>query len=215
MTVTGVIPGTAGNTLAIDEIDIYDISFGSEDTFFFMGDSITAAAFSRCNRVQPSYASYVHKAHPQYFPAIIDGGVGGVNSSYGVTMIDRWLDENKDIQIWAVSYGTNDAWQSIPPPVFEQNLQLIIDKTKAAGKQPILARIPYAMRGPRDENIQALNQVIDRLTKRYRLTQGPDFYTWFKDHPTELGQDGVHPNETGAISINRLWYHALRSSYTR
>jgi acyl-CoA thioesterase I len=62
--------------------------------------------------------------------------------------------------------------------------------------------------------VQALNQVVDRVTLRNGLLPGPDLYAWFKAHPDELGPDGVHPTDTGTRSINRLWYEALRSLYS-
>ncbi len=214
MTVTGVVPGTREDTLAINEIDIHDASAGTEDTVFFVGDSITAAAFDRCDQKQPPpYADLVHAQFPDHFPAIINGGVGGVNSAYGAKVIGNWLAVNHDYRLWAIGYGTNDAWQSVPPAVFEAQLQAIIDAVVATGRQPVLARIPYAIKGPKDENVRALNEVIDRLTARNHLPSGPDLYSWFSSHPHELSADGVHPTKTGSASINRLWYEALRPLY--
>jgi hypothetical protein len=165
MTVTAVISGTVDNTLAIDEIDVHDASAGTSDTVFFMGDSITVAAHLRCQPTQPSFAESIHSAFPAYFPAMIDGGVGGVNSAFGASVVDAWLALNPDYHIWAIAYGTNDAWQSMPPEVFAQHLQSIIDSLSNAGREPVLARIPWARSGPTDSNIVALNQVIDSLTQ--------------------------------------------------
>lgn len=215
MTVTAPAPGTVDNLLGIDEIDIHDASAGTDDSVIFVGDSITAAAFFRCDQVQPSYAALVHASLPAYFPAIIDGGVGGVNSSYGVTGIDDWLALSPDFRIWALGYGTNDAWQSLAPAIFERQMQQIIDAITAAGRQPVLARIPFARKGPQDADVQALNAAIDRLTERNHLPPGPDLYQWFKDHPEQLGPDGVHPNDAGSIAINQLWFAALQPLYRR
>lgn len=214
MTVTGIIPGTAGSSLAIDEIDIHDASAEIEDAIFFAGDSITAAAFNRCDRKGlPSYPALVHEQFPEYFPALINGGVGGVNSAYGARTIPDWLAAHRDYRLWAIGYGTNDAWQAVPPSAFEIQIQVIIDAVITAGGRPVLARIPYALQGPKDENVQSLNEVIDRLTDRNQLLPGPDLYAWFRDHPDELSADGVHPSEKGSASINRLWHEALLPLY--
>jgi lysophospholipase L1-like esterase len=215
MTVRGVIPGTVDHRLGIGEIDIHDASLGVADAVFFVGDSLTAAAYARCDRVQPSYQARVRAALPRHAPATISGGVGGVNSRYGADQIDRALAANPDFRFWAIGYGTNDAWQSVPPPLFERQVQTIVDRVLAAGHQPVLARIPYARKGPEDEQIRALNEVIDRLAARNGLPAGPDFYGWFRDHPRELGPDGVHPTDAGSISMNRLWHEALRPRYGR
>jgi acyl-CoA thioesterase-1 len=213
MMVTALAPGTAGGALAIDELDIHDASRGAADTVFFMGDSITAAAFSRCDTRQPSFAELVHRAAPGRFPAMIDGGVGGTNSAYGLQVVNDWLALNPDFAVWAIGFGTNDAWQGVAPAVFEQQLEALVERISAAGRRPVLARIPYATGGPPDANVQALNAVIDRVTARDQLLPGPNLYAWFKANPGELGPDGVHPTDAGARSINRLWYEALRPLY--
>jgi lysophospholipase L1-like esterase len=210
MTVTSAVPGPLGNTLAIDQIDLHDASDGTDDSVFFMGDSITAAALTRCPATQPSFAELVHEATPERFPAMINGGVGGVNSGYGVSIIQDWLALNPDFHIWAIGYGTNDAWQKVSPADFEANLQALIEPIEAAGGVPVIARIPFAVKGPADVDVQALNRAIDRVAARYGLPPGPDLYNWFKTHPDELGLDGVHPSDAGSRSINRLWYEALR-----
>lgn len=214
MTVTRAVPGPLGNSFSIDEIDLHDASAGTDDSVFFLGDSITAAAFTRCPADQPSFADLVHEATPTRFPAMIDGGVGGVNSGYGVSIIHDWLTLNPDFHIWAIGYGTNDAWQKVAPTLFEQQVQTIIDRLQAAGRIPVLARIPYASKGPADSDVRALNEVIDQVTTRYGLLPGPNLYTWFRTHPDELGPDGVHPTDAGTRSINRLWYEALRPLYS-
>ncbi|MEO8285468.1 MAG: GDSL-type esterase/lipase family protein [Chloroflexota bacterium] len=213
MTVTGAVPGPLGNTLTIDQIDLHDASNGTDDTVFFLGDSITAAAFTRCPANQPSFAKLVHDVIPERFPAMIDGGVSSVNSGYGVSVIKDWLALNPDFHVWAIGYGTNDAWQKVKPTLFEANLQTMVDRIEAAGRLPVIARIPFASKGPADNDVRALNEVIDRVADRNGLLPGPNLYAWFKAHPDELSPDGVHPSDEGTRSINRLWYEALRPLY--
>ncbi|HET9496423.1 MAG TPA: GDSL-type esterase/lipase family protein [Chloroflexia bacterium] len=213
MTVTSAVPGPLGDEFVIDEIDLHDASNSADDTVFFLGDSITVAAFARCPANQPSFAELVSRADPDRFPAMIDGGVGGMNSGFGVSVVEDWLDLNPDFNVWAIGYGTNDAWQKVRPSVFEDNLQSLIDSISEAGRIPVVARIPFASDGPDDRNIRALNGVIDRVASRNALLPGPDLYAWFRTHPDELGPDGVHPTEEGTRSINRLWYEALRPLY--
>jgi lysophospholipase L1-like esterase len=213
MTVTSAVPGPLGNRVVIDQVDLHDASRGTEDTVFFLGDSITAAAFTRCPDSQPSFAELVRRASPRRFPAMIDGGVGGVNSGYGVSVVEDLLDLNPDFYVWAIGYGTNDAWQKTSPSIFEDNLETIVARIRVAGRVPIIARIPFAAEGPDDADVRALNRVIDRVAARNGLLPGPDLYTWFSAHPDELRPDGVHPSDEGSRSINRLWYEALRPFY--
>lgn len=213
MTVAAVAERTSDGRLTIDEIDLHDTSLGGADTVFFLGDSITAAAHLRCDTVQPSFATLAHSAYPDYFPAMIDGGIGGVTSAYGLQRIDRLLAENPDYHVWAISYGTNDVFLPITPADFARQMQALIDRIRAAGKEPVIARIPYTTAPGKDGPIQALNAVIDRLTADNGLTPGPDLYRWFKAHPEELAPDGIHPEYVGSKSIARLWLAALRPHY--
>jgi lysophospholipase L1-like esterase len=213
MTVTGVVPGPLGNNFVIDEIDLHDASDGTDDSVFFLGDSITASAFTRCPANQPSFAELVHLAAPERFPAMINGGVDAVNSGYGVSIIEDWLALNPDFHLWAIGYGTNDAWQKVSPAVFEAQLQTLVERIVGAGRVPLIARIPFAAKGPADVDVRALNEAIDRVTARNGLLPGPDLYAWFSAHPDELSRDGVHPSDAGNRSINRLWYEALEPLY--
>ena len=56
------------------------------------------------------------------------------------------------------------------------------------------------------------NEIIDAVTKEHALPAGPDLYEHFKAHPEEL-EDGLHPNDVGIVSINRLWAAAVDSLY--
>jgi hypothetical protein len=61
---------------------------------------------------------------------------------------------------------------------------------------------------------QAFLNAIDDLTSQNNLIAGPDLFTYFVAHPTELNSDGIHPNATGAASIQRLWAQKMMPVYT-
>jgi len=208
-------PAVSPNGVQIDEIDVHDVSHGSDDTWFFMGDSITAFWADRSDQTpthQPSFAAGINQRHPSYFPLMIDGGIGGEKSTEGVAHIDAWLALNPDCKYWGIGYGTNDsAGNTMSPTTFKANMQTIIDHIKAAGRIPVLARIPYSTDGQHDY-IPAFNTAIDALTASNNLRAGPDFYTWFLAHPTEL-VDQIHPNDTGIRSMAKLWTDAMEGLY--
>jgi lysophospholipase L1-like esterase len=76
---------------------------------------------------------------------------------------------------------------------------------------PILASIPFASDG-QHANIPRFNQAIEEIRRSQNLPRGPDLYAWFSGHPDEL-RDGIHPNERGIASINRLWAEAVDALY--
>ncbi len=209
--VTGPSKDTYEYGIQPDELDIHDISGGAEDTWFFLGDSITAMAFNRSPKTQPSFAELVAKKHPGYFPMMLNGGQGFEKSSDGVARLPRLLKEHPEVKYWAIGYGTNDtAGNNEDIASFQKNLEDMIAMLKEAKRVPVIARIPFA---PKEhDTIPKFNEVIDALTKKHGLTPGPDLYAHFKAHVDEL-EDGLHPNEKGATSINRLWAAAMDSLY--
>jgi lysophospholipase L1-like esterase len=213
LVVTGT-PAKSPNGVQISEIDVHDVTIGARDAWFFLGDSITALAFDRAPGHQPSFAAWVHERHPEYFPAMTDGGTGGDKSDEGAAHIGDWLARNPDAHFWAIGYGTNDAaGNSSETTRFRANMQKIVDKVRAAGGVPILATIPFAS-DDQHHHIREFNRVLDDLRTKNALPAGPDLYGWFLAHPDAL-RDGVHPTDRGVVSTNRLWGEAVDALYSR
>jgi acyl-CoA thioesterase I len=205
-------PADSPNGVQISEIDVHDVTFGAKDSWFFLGDSITALAFDRAPAHQPSFAARIHERHPEYFPAMINGGTGGDKSDEGAARIGDWLARNPDAHFWAIAYGTNDAAGNASDTTrFRSNMQTIINSVRAAGGVPILAMIPFAT-DDQHHDIPKFNRELDDLRVTNSLPVGPDLYTWFAAHPDEL-RDGVHPNDRGIVSMNRLWAEAVDTLY--
>ncbi|XYH95920.1 GDSL-type esterase/lipase family protein [Sorangium sp. So ce1128] len=211
-------PATSDDTgVQLDEIDVHDISNGAEDTWFFLGDSITAFAYDRDTpATQPSFAENVHAAHEANYPAMINGGIGGeltrsTDRPSALDRIDDVLEMNPDFHFFAIGYGTNDSWDQTDPSTFKSNLQELIDTIEAAGRVPVLARIPFSPDGHHDA-VDVFNQAIDELTTENALVPGPDLYAWFEAHPEQL-TDEVHPDPAGRVAMNKLWSDAVNGLY--
>jgi lysophospholipase L1-like esterase len=221
------ITKSAGSSIVMDEIDVYDISGGISDTWIFVGDSITNSAYTRnsSNR-QPSFAKNINSSHPSYYPAMLNAGISGTDSIDWKTYIDTCLAVNPDFKYWCIGLGTNDSTNHTPclsKSVFKANLQIMIDKIKAAGYFPILATVP-ALDSSKPVNrgnpgINELvhpeyNDAINELTQENNLVcSGPDLFNWFLSHPEELASDGEHPSSAGLLSMNLLWAESVGSLY--
>jgi acyl-CoA thioesterase-1 len=213
LVVTGT-PAQSPNGVQISEVDVHDVSAGAEDSWFFVGDSITALAFNRTPAHQPSFAAWVNRRRGEYFPAMIDGGHGGDKSDEGATRIGECLLGNPDVHFWAIAFGTNDAAGNASETTrFRRNMETIVNRVREAGRLPILATIPFASDG-QHENIPSFNRALEEIRAANALAPGPDLYAWFVAHPDEL-QDGVHPSDRGVVSINRLWAEAVAALYPR
>ncbi len=198
----------------LSEIDIHDVSNGTEDTYIFLGNSITEFSYFRWKDRQPDFSTNIQNKFPLYQPAMISAGIGGVTASFAADNIDKYLADNPNIHYWCLAYGTNDSWgdtEGKNAEEFGSTMKGLIQKIIAKGKIPIIQKIPYAQ-GSEHLGIPFYNEKISTLTKEFNLITGPDMYTWFLEHQKEL-RDGVHPTETGALSIHKLWATVMEPLY--
>ncbi|MDD6270185.1 MAG: GDSL-type esterase/lipase family protein, partial [Oscillospiraceae bacterium] len=179
-------------------------SEGISDSFIFYGDSITACGMMNCYGT--GFAEYVNQIDSRYFPIQENGGIGGIRSSDGAANIDRWLEAFPG-QYVSIAYGTNDAWGN--PSATEQyyeNTAYMVEKILAAGKTPIVPKIPYATEPAVGDNVPAYNAMIEKIYENYpEVVKGPDFEAFFRENPDLLSSDGVHPGENGYAAMRELW----------
>jgi acyl-CoA thioesterase-1 len=224
LVITGA-PASAANGVSIGEIDVHDLSAtGSclpEDTWFFMGDSITAFAYDRASIHQPSFATGINAASPVFFPAMINGGIGGETSTDALARLDDALQLNPDYRFFVLGYGTNDAGGGNSVDQYRTNLQSLIDRVKAAGRTPVIPHIPPSADGGHDD-IPAYNTVIDELTAQNQLLPGADLYGYFSQNTGLFNcppcannrmTDNLHPNDDGLRGMNAVWTTAMRGLY--
>jgi lysophospholipase L1-like esterase len=200
----------------IDEIAIHDVSSSGDarpsDTWFFMGDSITQGGLQRefgANSVD----RLVHEGLPDYYPAVINGGIGGELTYQGNGHLDAWLEANPDFEHVGILYGTNDSWGNKLPDAtgFRAELEELVQRLLDAGRVPFVGTIPFS--GTAHDTLPEWNAVIESVVADKGLPCGPDFYTWFRDHPEDLSSDLVHPNTAGYRSMNQIWAETMQAFY--
>jgi lysophospholipase L1-like esterase len=219
-------PANSVNGADFDEIEVYDISTAhsrgriAEDTWFFMGDSITAFWANRKTASgtndpashQPSFAAWINIDNTNYFPSMINGGIGGETTANGLARLAQNLADNPDYYYWALDYGANDAGgNNSNTASFAANMQAMINMLLANGRMPVIPHISYATDGGHNY-VTNFNAVIDELVVTNGILAGPDCYTFFKANPNQLS-DGLHPNDAGMRSYNLLWSQAMRHLY--
>lgn len=200
----------------LEEVGAYDMSNGGNDTWFFMGTSISQMGIKQME-VDSSFSQLIHARYPDYYPVMLRGGIGCVTSSGVVEGLKYYGEYVGNVKFWAIEMGTNDAWGGYDTKVetFKTNMQEIIDTAKAHGVTPVIARMiatnPEVAKWQVNE---AYLTAIDELTASNNLPAGPDFFDYFSKHPEELStSDGVHPAEKGAASMHRLWAEAMAPLY--
>jgi lysophospholipase L1-like esterase len=220
-------PANSINGAAFDEIEVYDISTAysrgrrAEDTWFFMGDSITAFWADRNTASgtndpashQPSFAAWINIDNTNYFPSMIDGGIGGELSGNGLARLAQNLVDNPDYYYWALAYGANDsAGNNSNTASFQANMQAMITMLLADGRMPVIPHIAYTLDGQHN-NIPLFNAVIDQLVATNHVLAGPDCYTYFMNNTNDFQADGLHPNDAGMRAYNLIWSQAMRHLY--
>ena len=203
----------------IDEIEVFDISKGNDDTWFFLGTSITANAFKGPIQVKNFghyIMDYVKDFNPNATPAFIRGGIGCATLAGIAADLNKIMDIAGNVNYFAIEVGTNDAWGGSTDNLksFTDNLQLLINSCKTHHIHPIIARIPATDSAKASWQVNAgFLKAIDDLTRKNNLTPGPDLYNWFLKHPEELKEDGIHPSRQGGATIQRLWAEAVYMLY--
>jgi acyl-CoA thioesterase I len=189
-----------------------------------MGDSITAFAYDRATVHQPSFAAGISAAVSGYFPAMINGGIGGETTTGALARLADTLTLNPDYHFIILGYGTNDSANSqIPLATFKSNLQTMVDQVKAAGREPVIPHIPVSEDG-QHAAIPEYNTAIDEVTTENGLVAGADLYGYtsttpglYTCPPCGGGRmtDYLHPNDTGLEGLNVTWSNALRDLYPK
>ncbi len=200
---------------ALDELEVFDFSNTGTDSWFFPGTSITANTYKATPPTQ-NYADLIHATYPTFNPVMIRGGIPCINSGDLVAYLSNYLSMANNVSYWAIEMGTNDAWGGTNGGVatFKNNMQTVITACKNAGIQPVIARMIGTNASAAGWQVHPdYLKAIDDLTTQNNLIAGPDFYTWFTSHTDELNSDGVHPNATGAASIQRLWSQKMAPLY--
>lgn len=196
----------------IDEMGIHDASGGANDTWTFIGTSISSNAFKGSPPATDFVKLVSEGTKGSNTPAVVKAGIPCIASTDVSNNIGRYLDFAGSSRFWAIEMGTNDAWGGGTGNVqtFKSALQKVIDSAKGRGIRVAIAR-PLATNAAKAgwQMNQAFLAAVDDLAKANDLAAGPDLHSWFLAHPSELDDDGVHPNAAGAASIQRLWAEAM------
>ena len=205
--------GSSGNVGVYLNLDVHDASAGRQDSWIFYGDSITRDAMAH-NSLSSSggtgtWAQHINASNPAYYPAYEDGGIGGIVSGDGSRNINTWLGMFPGGHV-AISYGTNDATKSVSATTFYNNYAVMVQAVLAAGKVPVIPKIPWGCTAAIQANAPALNQKIDALYAAYpAIVPGPDLWSYLQANQNLVSGDCVHPTDQGYIGMRQQWANAM------
>lgn len=168
-----------------------------------MGDSIHYTSLLPTFEPAPDMEAKFLELRPgtrfplRYFSKAVSGSA----SDNGVTNLGTWMVLYPDSTYWALAYGRND-WNTIGAVAFEANMRSMIEDLMADGRIPILPTIAYSAGSA--AGTAPLDVILNALCTEYGIPNGPDLRAYFEANQSEIGGD-AHPNDTGKVSINRLW----------
>ena len=201
--------GSSGNTGVYLNLDVHDAAAGAQDSWVFFGDSITQAGLAHNSLGVGTWAQLVNAARASFYPAFEDGGIGGTLSADGVARIAAWLAVFPGRYV-ALAYGSNDAGYSVSPDTFYSNYTRMVDAVLAAGKVPVVPRIPWGCTGALQANASGLNARIDALYAAYpSVVRGPDLWTYFANNTGLISGDCLHPTNQGYAGMRQQWANAM------
>jgi lysophospholipase L1-like esterase len=180
-------------TRVMIDLDLYSAPAGGRDGWLFMGDSITYMATQRAFSDLPAL---VEKSQKGRVPLIVDGALGGTNTTTAQEIVETSLSEFAGRYV-VLAYGTNDH-----APEFK--MESLVQKVIALGKVPVVPHLPWAD-GKLEEG-PLMNQAIDALYAQYpQILKGPDLWKAFENRTDLIPAGDVHPNGEGMEYLRGEW----------
>jgi len=173
----------------------------------FLGDSLTAGFGVQSAEAFPALIAEKIRAAGLPFE-VENGGLSGDTSAGGLRRID-WLLQ-RPIDILVVELGANDGLRGLDLKSMKENLQAIIDKTKA--KNPAVKIVLAGMQVPPNlgaEYATGFQRVFNELAHDNHATLIP-FLLEGVGGQRELNQaDLIHPNPAGHRIVAELVWRTL------
>jgi acyl-CoA thioesterase-1 len=175
-------------------------------TIVALGDSLTAGyGVSRRQAYPALIAEKMRSAGYQF--EVVNAGWSGDTTSGGLRRLPAILRAHKKIDIFILELGINDAFRGVSIEQMRENLQAIIDQTRA--RHPGVAIIIAGMQLPvysSDDYVSAFGGMFAALAEKNRAAIIPYLLEGVGGNP-ELNQlDRVHPNAAGQLVLaDNVW----------
>jgi len=180
-----------------------------EPVILAFGDSLTAGYGLPQNDSFPAQLSRALTAagHPA---KVINAGVSGDTSAGGANRIDWALAEKPDLVI--LELGANDGLRGFEPSQTRKNLDIILEKSFAAGAKVLFTGM-LAPRNLGNDYAAEFDAVFPDTAEKY---PNAVFYPFFLDgvaaDPKLNQDDGIHPNADGvAVIVERIMPFVLKA----
>lgn len=210
------IVGSSQNFDACMNLDVFDARNGAQDTWLFLGDSITAAGMAQSGT---AFAQSVRAGNSAFYPSQENGGMAGWKTSDMAARLSQFLGVAPARYV-TLNLGTNDvnsfAGDTTAVNNAYNNLVTMANAVLAAGRIPIIPHVPWARNSAIQSNAPALNARIDALCAgNPNIILGPDLYGYFASNQGLISSDNLHPTNAGYQAYRNYWAQwALANIYS-
>jgi hypothetical protein len=130
------------DSLDVAEISVHDVSAGVRDTWVFLGGKNYRGVFDRgpdeSDQPTPRFADFVHQAHPQHWPYVINAPEIFFTLETEVDHLPAILDVNPEMHFWGISFGSIEVSErGMSVEEYRNLLERLITAIATRGKEPI------------------------------------------------------------------------------
>jgi lysophospholipase L1-like esterase len=152
---------------------------------------------------------------------VFNEGIGGDESKDVLdNRINSVLERHPGANRMLILLGTNDSRVGIERENYRQNMQTLVNRIVADGKEAIVALVPSRFEADGNPDIdrnQTIREYNDAILELNYTEVGPDFYDYFLGqgkNRSSLFTDSVHPNGLGYAVMAYLWNNSLTGNST-
>lgn len=186
----------------IEPAPIHDYGDNSPDVVLCMGDSITQGYGVSASDNYPA------KLQGMLGRTVINEGLGGARSTYGVKMIRTYLARYKPGYV-LIMFGANDVTER-PEGAIVENIRYMVHRAKENKTVPIVATLT-PVSGSRIGKKSAILRVNDGIRTMAMEESIPlaDVDTAFNWDASYLMPDGLHPTSEGLELIAKTFHDTI------
>src|SRR3954470_14054300 len=175
-------------------------------TIVALGDSLTAGyGLSRKQAWPALVAEKMREAGYEF--EVVNAGSSGDTTTGGLRRLAALLRAHKKIDVFVLELGINDAFRGVDPAQIRDNLQAIIDQTRARHRDVSIVIAGMQLPGYTSEDyVSAFGAIYEALARKNGATLIPYFLEGVAGNPALNQWDRVHPNAAGQrVLAENVW----------
>ncbi len=175
-------------------------------TIVALGDSLTAGFGLSRKQAWPALVGEKMQAAGYDF-AMVNAGSSGDTTAGGLRRLPEILRSHKKIDVFILELGINDVFRGVEIGQIRDNLQAIINQTRA--QHPETAIVVAGMQLPgfsSEDYVSTFGSMFASLAQKNRVTLIPFFLEGVAGDPALNQWDRVHPNAAGQrVLAENVW----------